>query len=254
MPELGSCSAWPSRSQATSAGSASSSAMTRISVGPASRSMPHRPYSCRLASATNRLPAPQSMSTGSTTPMPKAMSASAGTPPSAKMRSAPAAWIAWIVSGYQRAPLPRCSARQGRRAGHDRRDARHLRGDDAHLRGAEHRVPAAGDVAADAPHRQVPVAEDDARPDLHLERPHRGELGLGESAHVGLAPLRVRPGLRAERRDASSMSARESSNVGGSHPSNFRLYSRTASMPRRSSARSISETVAAVSRSCSNRR
>jgi hypothetical protein len=79
--------------------------MTAISVGPASRSMPHWPKSWRLASATNRLPAPHRMSTGSTTPMPKAISAIAGTPPTTKMRSAPACFIALIVAGYQPAPF-----------------------------------------------------------------------------------------------------------------------------------------------------
>ena len=50
--ESGPCSAWESRSTATMNGSASSSAMTRISVGPANRSMPTSPKSWRLASAT----------------------------------------------------------------------------------------------------------------------------------------------------------------------------------------------------------
>ena len=50
--ESGPCSAWLSRSTATTNGSACSSATTRISVGPAKRSMPTSPKSCRLASAT----------------------------------------------------------------------------------------------------------------------------------------------------------------------------------------------------------
>ena len=50
--EVGPCSAWPSRSSATSSGSALSSAMIATSVGPASRSMPTWPNSWRLASAT----------------------------------------------------------------------------------------------------------------------------------------------------------------------------------------------------------
>ena len=41
-----------------------SSAMTSVSVGPANRSMPTRPNSWRLASATKALPGPTSMSTG----------------------------------------------------------------------------------------------------------------------------------------------------------------------------------------------
>ena len=50
--EVGPCSSWPAMSAATSSGSALSSAITRISVGPASRSIPTLPNSWRLASAT----------------------------------------------------------------------------------------------------------------------------------------------------------------------------------------------------------
>ena len=46
---IGSCSAWLSRSAATYAGSAVSSARIAISVGPASESMPTTPLSSRLA-------------------------------------------------------------------------------------------------------------------------------------------------------------------------------------------------------------
>ena len=67
---FGSCSAWPRMSAATMDGSAVSSQMTRISVGPASRSIPTVPKSCRLASATYLLPAPTTMSTGSRPSMP----------------------------------------------------------------------------------------------------------------------------------------------------------------------------------------
>ena len=52
------CSAWPSRSVAQSSPSTVSSAMTRVSVGPAIRSIPTRPKSWRLASATKALPGP----------------------------------------------------------------------------------------------------------------------------------------------------------------------------------------------------
>lgn len=50
--ESGPCSAWLSRSTATMNASAVSSATTRISVGPATRSIPTSPYSWRFASAT----------------------------------------------------------------------------------------------------------------------------------------------------------------------------------------------------------
>ena len=56
--ESGPCSAWLSRSTATTNGSAASSATIRVSVGPANRSMPTSPKSCRLASATYALPGP----------------------------------------------------------------------------------------------------------------------------------------------------------------------------------------------------
>jgi len=50
--EVGPCSSWPAMSVARSSGSAVWSATTRISVGPASRSIPTLPKSWRLASAT----------------------------------------------------------------------------------------------------------------------------------------------------------------------------------------------------------
>ncbi len=59
----GSCSAWARRSSASQAGSAVSSARMSSSVGPATLSMPQRPISCRLASATKRLPGPAMRST-----------------------------------------------------------------------------------------------------------------------------------------------------------------------------------------------
>ena len=92
--DVGPCSAWPSRSAATSSGSAVSSAMTATSVGPATRSIPTVPKSWRLASATYALPAPTMMSTGSTPSSPKAIAASAWTPPSARIWSAPDVAIA----------------------------------------------------------------------------------------------------------------------------------------------------------------
>ena len=58
------CSAWPTRSEATMAGSAESSAITATSEGPAKTSMPTCPNSMRFASATNLLPGPTMMSAG----------------------------------------------------------------------------------------------------------------------------------------------------------------------------------------------
>lgn len=62
-------------------GSACSSATTRISIGPANRSMPTSPNSCRLASATNALPGPARKSTLGIVSVPRAMAAKAWTPP-----------------------------------------------------------------------------------------------------------------------------------------------------------------------------
>ena len=83
-----------------------SSAMIPISVGPASRSMPTRPNTCRLASTTYALPGPTTMSTaarpGST---PKAIAAIACTPPSAYTASAPARCAAYSTAGWTRPSL-----------------------------------------------------------------------------------------------------------------------------------------------------
>ena len=65
-----SCSAWLSRSAAARAGSQVSSAMTRISLGPAIMSMSTRPKTCRLASATSALPGPTILSTRGTVSVP----------------------------------------------------------------------------------------------------------------------------------------------------------------------------------------
>ncbi|KAG1375885.1 hypothetical protein G6F59_018294 [Rhizopus arrhizus] len=77
-------------STAQSSPSTLSSALTKVSVGPAKRSMPTRPYNCRLASATNMLPGPTSMSTGATLGVPTAIATTACTPPSTRISSAPA--------------------------------------------------------------------------------------------------------------------------------------------------------------------
>ena len=50
--EVGPCSAWPNKSVAQISPSTLSSAITSVSVGPASKSMPTRPNNWRLASAT----------------------------------------------------------------------------------------------------------------------------------------------------------------------------------------------------------
>ncbi len=80
------------------------SAITRISVGPASRSIPTLPNSWRLASATYALPAPTIMSTGSNSARPNAIAASAWTPPRQRIRSAPEEAIACSTAGWMPPP------------------------------------------------------------------------------------------------------------------------------------------------------
>ena len=63
-------------------GSAVSSATMSTSVGPATRSIPTSPNSCRFASATNALPGPASIETGAIVSVPTASAAIAWMPPS----------------------------------------------------------------------------------------------------------------------------------------------------------------------------
>ena len=51
--------------------------MTKVSVGPANKSIPTRPYNWRLASATNILPGPTSISTGAILCVPTAIATTA---------------------------------------------------------------------------------------------------------------------------------------------------------------------------------
>ena len=62
--------------------------------------MPTRPNSWRLASATNMLPGPTSMSTCAIEAVPMAIAATACTPPSARISSAPAKCIAATIAGW----------------------------------------------------------------------------------------------------------------------------------------------------------
>ena len=88
-----SCSAWLSRSAATVAGSALSSAMVINSDGPAGRSMPGPPGSDEtnaLAAATQALPGPQIRSQRGISPAPNAKAAIACAPPTVQISSMPA--------------------------------------------------------------------------------------------------------------------------------------------------------------------
>ena len=75
--EVGPCSAWPRRSVAAISASQESSAMIKVSVGPASRSMPTWPNSCRFASATYIFPGPTRTSTGVIESVPSAIAPTA---------------------------------------------------------------------------------------------------------------------------------------------------------------------------------
>ena len=71
-----------------------------------------------------------------------------------------------------------------RRAGDDGLDARDLRHDHRHERGGEHRVAPAGNVGADGPDRDVPVAERDPGKRLDLEVGEGVALRLREAADL----------------------------------------------------------------------
>ncbi len=72
--------------------------MIKVSVGPASKSMPTRPKSCRFASATYALPGPTSMSTAGIEAVPSPIAAIACTPPRMWTSSAPPNAIAATVA------------------------------------------------------------------------------------------------------------------------------------------------------------
>ncbi len=77
-------------------------------------------------------------------------------------------------------------ALEGRRAGDHPLDPGHLRGQDGHVRRGEQRIFAAGHVAADAVHRNVPVAQDHAGQCFDLDVLQRVLLDLGEIADLRL--------------------------------------------------------------------
>jgi len=87
-------------------------------------------------------------------------------------------------------------ATHGRRASHYRFHACDFRRNDAHLGRAEHRIAAAGDVAADGADGNVLVAKDDAGPDLDFKGQQCRKLGAGEAADVLLTVVSVSNGLR----------------------------------------------------------
>ena len=80
-PASSSCSAWERRSVATQSGFAVSSAITRISLGPATMSMSTVPKRNFFARATYMFPGPTILSTFGMLSVPKAMAATPWAPP-----------------------------------------------------------------------------------------------------------------------------------------------------------------------------
>ena len=74
--------------------------MMADSVGPATTSMPMRPNSVRLASATKRLPGPTITSAGLAEYRPKAMAATPCTPPRLSTVSAPHSFMVCRMAGF----------------------------------------------------------------------------------------------------------------------------------------------------------
>jgi hypothetical protein len=93
---------------------------------------------------------------------------------------------------------------KGRRRGDDARHARDLRGDDRHMGRGEQRILPARNVAADALHRDVLVAEHHARQRLDFDILHRRALMLGEVFHLRLRELDVLDVARRELAEAVS--------------------------------------------------
>jgi hypothetical protein len=105
--DVGPCSAWLSRSAATSTGSAVASATTITSLGPASASMPTAPRRSRFAAVTYTLPGPVTRSTGSTPSTPYANMATAWAPPTAYTSSTPSSAHAARIVRSGRPPSSR---------------------------------------------------------------------------------------------------------------------------------------------------
>ncbi len=142
-----------------------------------------------------------------------------------------------------------------RRAGHHFPHAGHLGRNDAHLGRAEHRIASARVCSCPRGPRECA--------DARASRPagSRPPAAAGWRAGPVRTPARCSGRnryraafARALREIASSICRRSSSKLSGVQSSNFRLYLRTASIPPRSSLRSISLTTCAVCGSASNSR
>mmetsp|Transcript_40042 Transcript_40042/g.87432 ORF Transcript_40042/g.87432 Transcript_40042/m.87432 type:complete len:218 (-) Transcript_40042:487-1140(-) len=114
-----SCSAWASRSAAITSGSAVLSARTSTSLGPASMSMPQKPFTMDLAAVTHLFPGPTMMSQAATPGTdPYAMAAIACAPPTATRQSAPATKAAPLVTSDGLGEATMTSATPAARAVH----------------------------------------------------------------------------------------------------------------------------------------
>ena len=190
------------------------SATTRISVGPATRSIPTFPNRRRFASTTYALPGPTRKSTGSIVSV-----RSAARPAPGRRRGRDLVGAREVHGGDRRVGH---ASLERRRARGDAFDACDLRRDDAHVRRGDHRVAAAGDIGADARDGDVPVAEPDAGKRLDLEVGHRRALGAGERPHLLLAERHVVEHLVGTRSRLAAISSSSSRKDCGSQPSSLR--------------------------------
>ena len=144
-----------------------------------------------------------------------------------------------------------------RRAGDDRLHTRHLGGDDAHLRRAEHRVAPAGDVAADASATGMCLwpSTTPGRISTSQRLEHR-QLRLGEARTLSWQKSVSATTCRSQRRDRLARSALALSSKLWRVPVVELAADSGARRPCRSSPgrSSISDTISAVSGSCSNSR
>ena len=194
----GSCSAWLSRSAATYAGSAVSSARIRISVGPASESMPTRPLSSRLAVTVQIEPGPVTRST-------RAHGPDAVGEHRDRLRAADGVDL---VDAEQRARRQDRRVRQAavvllrRGRQRDRADAGDLGGHDVHQHAGDQRRDAAGHVEPDPVDRHLAVGDPGARRRARWPRPARARPRRWPAAGGSTPP--ARPGCRG--RGAASAS------------------------------------------------
>ena len=168
--ESGPCSAWDSRSTATSEGVGRLVGDDQDLGGPGEQVDAHLAVELPFGLGHVRVPRPGDQ----VDPVDRL-----GAQRHGRHRLHPAEQIDLVRAGqaHRRHRRGRDLAVDRRSAGHHPRHARHLRGHDRHVGGGGQRVPAAGDVGADRGHRDMPVAQDDSGPGLDLEVGHRVRAG-----------------------------------------------------------------------------